>query len=380
MKLTLQLQLLPDEAQVVDLRRTVERFNAAANWLAGLAFKAQTASKYELQKRHYYELRERFDLPADMTIRVIAQVCEAYKRDKTKKPTFRKHAAVPYSHGKNYGFKGVDRVSISVVPSGRAIVPFVLGKYQKERFGFAKGQADLVLREDGKWFFLVTVDLPGDPEIAATEFIGVDLGIEQIAVTSDGDAYEDKQVQDARRKLAERRKKLGRAAGGRQRRGKRPRNIRRVIKRTKRREGRFRRDVNHVISKKIVQAAKRTGRGIGLEDLKYIRARVRLRRRQRDRFYGWAFGQLRTFIEYKGRLAGVPVVTVDARHTSQTCSECGHCERSNRKNQSQFICRRCGFAANADSNAALNIKARAEVNRPMVSGHLDLGTSRLSFG
>src|SRR4051794_34172556 len=113
MKLTLQLQLLPDPDQSARLKATVERFNAAADWLAGVAYQKQLANKYELQKLAYRELRERFALPADMAIRCIAQVVECYKRDKAIRPRFRKHAAVPYSMGKNIGFKGPDRVSIS---------------------------------------------------------------------------------------------------------------------------------------------------------------------------------------------------------------------------------------------------------------------------
>ena len=370
MKLTLQLQLLPEDGQDGTLRETAERFNAAANWLAALAFRAQAASKYELQKRHYRQLRERFGLPANMAIRCIAQVCEAYKRDKSKRPRFRKHAAVPYSQGKNYGFKGVDRVSLSTL-QGRIVVPFLMGAYQRERFGFAKGQADLVLRHDGKWFLLVTVDIPGDPEIPVTDFIGVDLGVQSIAVTSTGDIHTSERIEKVRRTQARNRAKLGRAQKKARRRRKRCRQIHRAILRTRGKESRFRRDINHVISKRLVAQAKGTLSGIALEDLKGIRGRTehRLRRRQRARHVSWAFFQLRNFIEYKARLAGVTVVAVDPAYTSQTCSCCGHCEKSNRKSQSEFVCRSCGFTLHADLNAARNIRARALVNAPQVSEH-----------
>ena len=97
------------------------------------------------------------------------------------------------------------------------------------------------------------------------------------------------------------------------------------MKRTKAKEARFRRHENHKIAKKIVETAKGTGRGIGLEDLKGIRDRVSARGgEQRDRLSGWAFFQLREFIEYKAKLAGVPVVTGGPRNTSRTCPECGH--------------------------------------------------------
>lgn len=176
MKLVLQTQLLPDESAAARLRATVERFNEAASWLAGVAFETKVSRTFDLHKIAYRELRDRFGLPADMACRCLAQVCDAYKRDKTLRPEFRTHAAVPYSMGKNIGFKGPDRVSIGAL-DGRVVVPFVMGKYQEERFGLKKGQADLVLRGDGKWFLLVTVDVPDKTPIAATDFLGVDLGL-----------------------------------------------------------------------------------------------------------------------------------------------------------------------------------------------------------
>jgi putative transposase len=355
MKLTVQLQLLPDTAQEALLLATVERFNEAANWLAGVAFDNQCANKFELQKLAYLELRERFSLPADMTIRVIAQVVEAYKRDKKKRPKFRKHAAVPYTYGKNYSFKGIDRVSLSIVPIGRAVVPFVLGKYQKEQFGFGRGQADLVRRKDGKWFLLVTVELPDGTPIVVTEFIGVDLGIANIATDSepDTDPLSGKDVDDVRRKHNLQRKRL-------QRKG--TKGAKKKLVRVSKKEGRFRRHQNHVISRRIVDTAKRTGRGIALENLKHIRDRIKARGGDAfNRLSGWSFAQLTAFIAYKAVLAGVKVVYVDPTYSSQTCSVCGHCDRSNRKSQSEFLCKRCGYTAHADKNAARNHKFRAQV-------------------
>ena len=72
-----------------------------------------------------------------------------------------------------------------------------------------------------------------------------------------------------------------------------------------------------------------------------------------------SFYQLKKFIEYKAKLSGVFVVLVDARNTSRQCSSCGYIEKANRKNQSEFCCKKCGFSENADYNAAINIAARA---------------------
>jgi IS605 OrfB family transposase len=128
-------------------------------------------------------------------------------------------------------------------------------------------------------------------------------------------------------------------------------------------ESRFKRYVNHCISKDLVKVAKDTKRMLALEDLRGIRSRVTVRSGQRDRLGKWAFGQLRAFVEYKAKLAGVPVLVIDPRDTSRRCSECGHTEKRNRVSQSEFRCSACGHAENADLNAAKNIKRRAEVNQ-----------------
>ena len=364
-KLTLQSQLLPDEAQGVSLRTTMERFNEAANWMAGHAFDARTANKIALQKRHYRELRERFGLSSQMAVRCIAQVCESYKRDEKVRPTFRPHAAVPYDQ-RILSFKGLDRVSLLTL-TGRVLVPFVMGRYQQERFGFARGQCDLVLRGDGQWFLLVTVDVPDGTPLPSTDFLGVDLGVVNVATDSDGDVHSGAAVEAVRVRYHERRRKLQRAAAARKKRGRRPKSIRRALQRMGRRESRFRKHENHCLAKRLVKKAKDTGRGLALEDLRGIRERTRFRRPQRARMAGWAFFQLRSFLQYKATLVGVALVIVDPRNTSRTCSVCGHCDKANRKTQAQFRCLVCGHQAHADINAARNLRARAAVNQPLFS-------------
>lgn len=365
MKLTLQTQLFPSQDQAEALEATLRAFNAGADWLAGEAFAAKVANKIALQKTHYAALRERFALSAQMAVRCIAQVCEAYKRDKAKRPNFRPFAAMPFDQ-RMMSFKGADRVSLLTL-AGRIIVPMVMGRYQAERFTNAKGQSDLVRRRDGKWFLLVTVDLPDGTKPATTDFLGVDLGVANIAATSDGDVHSGGGIEACRLRYATGRRSLQRAAAGRKRRGKRPKNIRRKLQRQSGREARFRRDTNHVISKALVATVKGTDRGIALEDLSGIRDRIRLRKRQRARVHGWSFFQLRQFVEYKATLAGVEVLTIDPRNTSRTCNSCGTVDKANRVSQAEFKCRHCGHEAHADINAARNIRAKAIVIWPEVS-------------
>lgn len=72
-----------------------------------------------------------------------------------------------------------------------------------------------------------------------------------------------------------------------------------------------------------------------------------------------ALGGIADKLEYKTRLADDSLLMlVNPAYTSQTCSECGHCERNNRESQAEFHCKKCGIRMNADLNAAQNILDR----------------------
>lgn len=351
MKLTLQLQLLPTPDQKSELRTTMERFNQAATFAAKIGFEAGIFGQVTLHRLAYYEIRERFGLSSQMAVRAIAKAVECFQRDKTKCPVFKPQSAICYDQ-RVLSFKGLTEVSLWTL-SGRLRMPFVCGDYQRERQGRIKGQCDLVYRR-GKFYLLCTIDLPEAAPMEAKDFLGVDLGLARIATDSDGNAYSGKPIEDVRRKHNLQRKQL-------QRRG--TKGAKKKLKWVATKESRFRRHTNHCISKAIVQTAQRTSRGIAVEELTGIRQRVTARGGDaRNRLSGWAFSQLYGFLAYKATLAGVSIVKVDPRDTSRTCSACGHCEKANRKGQSEFSCRKCGHTANADENAALNIRARANGN------------------
>jgi IS605 OrfB family transposase len=360
MKLVVQTQLLPARAQAAKLRTVVERFNAAANHAAGVAFENQTANVYTLRKLCYVEIREQFGLSSQMAQLAIKAARDAYCRDRSIRPFFRKHAAVTYDQ-RTMRFKGIDRVSLLTL-EGRVIVPYILGQYQRQGLTLPRGQSDLVLRKDGKWFLIVTVDVPEGAPIPATNFIGIDLGVVNIATDSDGGGMSGEKVEKARRKYGDERRSLQKKAAQRRQGGQRPRSIRRKLARQRARESRYKKDTNHTTAKQYVETAKRTGRGIALEDLGGIRDRTRARSGdERNRLSGWSFAQFRSFVAYKALRAGVPVVLVESAYTSQTCAACGYCDSRNRKTQATFRCLHCGHHEGADRNAARNIRARAIV-------------------
>jgi transposase len=95
-----------------------------------------------------------------------------------------------------------------------------------------------------------------------------------------------------------------------------------------------------------------------------IRDRTTVRKAQRDEHSGWAFHQLRTFLDYKCAAKGVPFIAVDARNTSRTCPACGCVDKRNRPSQAEFRCIECALSGHADLFAALEVARRATVSWP----------------
>jgi putative transposase len=356
MKQTMLLKLTPTEEQRQALLETMHTFNQAANYVADVAFAEKSANKFALQKLVYGELRATYKLPAQLAIRCISKAAEAYKRDKSIKPSFRPEGAIVYDP-RVMSFKDLNQVSLLTL-QGRVVVPFRIGGYQQSRLNAIKGQADLLYRK-GVFYLAVTLDVPTPTPEDFSDTLGVDLGIVNIATDSEGESFSGEAIEKNRQRMAALRQRL-------QKRG--TKSAKRHLKKLSGRESRFKRNTNHVISKHIVQKAKANGQALAIEDLRHIRQRTErtVRKSQRSRHSSWSFGQLRIFLSYKAALAGVPLRIVDPRNTSRTCSACGHCAKENRKSQASFVCQSCGFAASADWNAAINI-SRASVMVPIVS-------------
>lgn len=349
MKLISQLQILPTADEIRLLLDTMSRFNEAATFAARLGFEARAFSQPEIHKLAYAAIRERFGLSAQMTVRSIGKAVACFKRDKKNCPVFNPRGSVIYDE-RIMSFKGMTHVSLSTL-NGRRVFLLAFGKHQKNRFDHIKGQADLIFHNN-KFYLHVTVDIEEKQEIEVKDFIGVDLGIANIATDSDGNEHSGAGIESIRRKHNLQRKRL-------QKRG--TKGAKKKLRQISGKEARFRRHQNHVISKAIVELAKDTGRGIAIEDLNGIRDRLPVWAKDaRNKLSGWSFGQMFAFLSYKAQLAGIPLVKVDPRNTSRTCSECGHCEKDNRKSQKDFLCVSCGHRANAGVNAARNIRSRAQ--------------------
>jgi putative transposase len=362
MRLVVELQLQPTDEQRSLLLATMRAFNAAATHAARMGFDRQVFNRFGLSRLTYHEMRKRFGIKALHAVTAFGKVADAFTRDTTKCPAFRPLAALVLEK-KSLRYYA-DSVSILTL-TGRQCMPCVCSERQRAMLTFQKGQSDLVYRA-GRFYLLACVEIAEAAPLKVGDYLGVDMGLANLASTSDGQHFAGTGVDAVRLRYFLRRQRLQRKTA-RHRKRRTRRNARRALRGGGNREALFRRDVNHCISKQIVRAAKDTKRGIAVEDLTYIRARIRLQKAQRARHHGWGFAQLRGYIEYKARLAGVPVVTIDPAYTSQTCSACGCCEKANRPSQSEFRCLACGFATHADSNAAQNIRAKALASAPHVT-------------
>ena len=351
MLLTTSIKLLADEQQKRKLLRSMYQFNSACNWVSEVAFSKKIFSKFKLQKEIYYELREKFSLPAQYAIRVISRVCESYKIDKLVEHKFDKHSSVEFD-ARILNWRRLDSISILSV-DGRLTIPVVFGKYAKLEERTIKNSAKLVYR-DKQIYLQAVVEVPQALLHEAQDFLGVDLGITNLAATSTGQVFSGSQVDQVRERYTTLKASL-QSCGSK--------SAKRHLKTISGKESSFKRNTNHVISKQIVQLAKALDLGIALEDLSGFKKTVR--KADRERFGKWAFNQLAAFIEYKAAIAGVEVIKVDPRNTSRTCSACGHCEKANRNGEA-FACKACGYEMNADLNAAINIASlarRAQVSQ-----------------
>ncbi|MFI6800361.1 RNA-guided endonuclease InsQ/TnpB family protein [Streptosporangium canum] len=369
MRLVVQVKLLPTPEQAEALEATLNAVNRAADLVSRMAFERRCFRNYALRKHCYQAIKQAFGLSAQPAQHVIKKVADAYTTlhaniragnlgrpgstrrvsAEAKPIAFRAQAAQPYDDRCLSWQLDARTVSIwtargrikQMAFTGSAEQLAVLAAYRRD-------ESDLVCR-DGAWFLIATCDVPDVPVAAPDGFVGVDLGIVNIATTSDGTRHSGKALSAHRHRQRELRRRLQ---------AKRTTSARRLLKRRRRKEARFAADTNHRIAKRIVTEAARTGRGIALEDLHGIRERVRLRRPQRVTLHSWSFHQLGSFIAYKAARHGVALIYVDPAYTSQGCSACGHVDKRNRPDQETFACTSCGFAEHADVNAARNIAAR----------------------
>lgn len=336
----------------------------------------------KLQPLVYGYLRNNIGLKSQVSCNIPRQVAGTYKtlleQIQIKKAEWQKIVYTPssmiLSYKRDYTIKE-DSVSITTF-SGRKTYKIqnyaYAMQYFKKPWKFAASK--VVKHENGDYYFHLTVlqEIEAPSIEKASNFMGVDVGINYLAVASTTDKncrfFAGGEIKNKRNIYKNLRARL-QAKG--------TLSAKRVLKRLSGKEQRFMKDVNHCISKSIVKfAVQENVSVIGLEDLTNIRDRTSIPKtrgrtsilKTRDRtnipkkepylHNIWAFRQLQSFIEYKAKEVGILVEYINPEYTSQTCSRCNHISKNNRKRLT-FHCEVCGFELNADLNGARNIEHRA---------------------
>jgi len=337
MKLTLQIKLLPTEEQAESLITTLKESNIVCNRISDIIWENKVFNQFKAHYLCYHDLKKSFRLSAQILVRCISKTVNAYKLDKKKKRFFKPLGAITYD-SRILSYKGM--IASLWTVDGRFKIPFVC--HNSKYLPYVKGEADLVYKK-GKFYLFQTVEIPEEDVKDVEEFIGVDFGVTNIATLSDGTNFSSETLNKVRDKHFKVRRSV-------QRKG--TTGSRKLLKRLKGREQRFTAITNHTIAKQIVEKAKSLNVGIAIEDLTHIREKTTVRKAQRRKHHSWAFFQLRSFLEYKAKLVGVPLAIVDPRYTSKTCNMC---KQIGDRNGKLFSCPSCGNIADADINAAKNI-------------------------
>jgi putative transposase len=355
--LTVCCKLDPDAADRAALAAKVGAFAASCRTVVRETAD-ELVNETRLRAQTYRLVRERHGLSANLAQQAIARVAgnrKAARANHGKVANYR-DASVQYDERTFRMFEG--QASLTMV-GGRRRVPLALGAHQRAQLARHAGtrrirSAQLVERRGRRttsFYLNVQVEVACADPITPVDWIGGDMGRTDVLHTSTGQSWAGGHRKAVRERYQRVRRSLQRKAskGTRSTR----RRCRAVLQRLSGRERRFHAAENHAISRSVVQDALRLRAGICIEDLAGIRLRTMVSRALRWEHAGWSFYQLRGFLTYKAWLAGVPLLTVDPAWTSQSCSICGCLGIRDRK---VFRCDVCGHRADADRNAADNLR------------------------
>src|SRR5882672_2678706 len=343
--LSIKAKLVVGAEAKQELKSTMEEFNRGCNTLSELAFQQDLHRKYDIHHEGYHLIREETNLPSQHVVNAVAKVSAVYTRDSNKWHQFKPHSSVRYDARTMTLGQDCHSASLTVCPKGRLTGQLRMSARMRKQLQQGElGSAELVYRK-GNFYLHISITIPA-PEVKQPQgSLGVDLGFNRVAVTSDNKFHTAKNIRHKKACYKRTRRSL-KANGGK--------SAKRALKRVSGREKRFVADANHCISKQIVADAKANNQRIVLEDLNGIRETGKAKC-----VYEWSFAQLQWTIRYKAAREGVEVVYIDPRYTSQTCSRCLHL--GVRPNQSSFQCRDCGYQINADLNGAKSVAARHDL-------------------
>jgi putative transposase len=328
------------------LIETAKQFKEATQIVLDYGFENGTFNKNKLNKGTYQIVREKIPaLPSALVQTARDTASEVLKATNLEKRIEKKSLTIRYDNRTFKFYPDSRTVSLTTV-HGRLTYPVayspLIDKYRGEYTN-----AQLVVDEKrNKMFIMIQVKMQDKEAEKKDEVkvLGIDRGIKNIAVLSNNTFFNSKHLREVKGRYQYLRRRLQHLG---------TRSAHRKLKKLSGRERRFVRNLNHVISKKIVSLPYDVFALEALEVAKLKRSNEG--KELRKKLGSWSPSELQKFIEYKAQDLGKTVIYVNPKYTSQRCSRCGYVDKNNRK-ETIFRCKNCGFELNADLNASRNIE------------------------
>ena len=354
--ITAKVQIVVSDTDKVLLNKTMSVYRDACNYVSDYVFRTHDLKQFSLNKVLYSTLREAFGLKSQMAQSVFKTVIARYKtilenQNEWIRPSFKK---LQYDLVWNRDYSLTQNCFSVNTLNGRRKLPYFtegMSKYfdcSIYRFGTAK-----LVSKHGKYFLHipVTYDVEESSISDICNVVGIDRGIHFVVATYDSNHtsgfVSGKTMKQKRANYSKLRKELQMRHTP---------SSRRRLKAIGHRENRWMQDINHQVSKALVESNPKHTLFV-VEDLSGIRnATERVKTKDRYVSVSWSFYDLEQKLIYKAKQKQSSVIKVDPRYTSQCCPVCGHTEKSNRNKKIHlFTCKNCGYKSNDDRIGAMNL-------------------------
>lgn len=353
---TAKIQIAPSDDDKVLLTSTMSAYTDACNYVSNYVFQTHNLKQFALNKVLYSDLRDRFGLKSQIAQSVLKTVIARYKtilenQNEWMKPNFKK-PQYDLVWNRDYSLRK-DCFSVNTL-NGRVKLPYFaqgMSQYFDHsiyNFGTAK-----LVNKHGQYFLHipVTYEVEECSNDEICNIVGIDRGINFVVATYDSQHksgfVSGKTMKQKRAHYSKLRKELQKRQTP---------SARRRLKAMGSRENRWMQDLNHQVSKALVESNPKHTLFV-LEDLSGVRsATERVRTKNRYVSVSWSFYDLEQKLIYKAKQNQSLVLKVDPRYTSQCCPVCGHIEKSNRNKKIHlFTCKNCSYQSNDDRIGAMNL-------------------------
>ncbi|MFX1487362.1 MAG: RNA-guided endonuclease InsQ/TnpB family protein, partial [Promethearchaeota archaeon] len=294
---------LADFSEILD--QTMRVYANAVQFCVDTAWKHRIQNRVKLHHQCYYELRELFNLHAQLACNAIKQAVEMIKGSRSK-PEVSEGLSIRYNLLRCGSVSNDWKVlSLSTI-KGRFKFQINIPKAFDKYLDWRLGEGTLIKDHRDRFFFCFTFSREVDIQVNGhngCKILGVDLGVNTLAVTSGSEFFGSVKRERAKwERFVRELQAKGTPAS------------KRKLKKSKGRWKRFMTWVNHRVSKRIVSKLSE-GDVLVIEDLTYIRRTAKYN----TWVHKWAFRELQLFLEYKATLKGIRVVYVKPHYTSKEC-------------------------------------------------------------